>query len=220
MPPIIRFDNVTITVQQKIILSAVSFSVYPGQKTLICGKSGAGKSSVLKTLLGMYPISSGMVYFQEQALTRQSVQSIRNCAAYIGQEPVLGADTVHEALLLPFLFKAHREHRPSEAQLIDALERLHLSPDLLNSETQRISGGEKQRVALARGLLLGKTLYLLDEATSALDDVSKQAVFDIFSDPKITLLAVTHDDDWFQYSTNVFEIAEGQLVDITNHGNP
>ncbi len=220
MPPIIRFDNVTVTVQQKPILTNIGFEVYPGQKVLIRGKSGAGKSSLLKTLLGMYALDTGTVYFEEQALTRLSVQRIRSRTAYIGQEPVLGADTVKEALLLPFRFKAHKANLPDEAQLVSVLRRLQLPADILNSETQRISGGEKQRVALARGLLLGKTIYLLDEATSALDATSKKAVFDAFADPGITLLAVTHDADWQQYSSTVFEMAAGKLLNTAEHGNP
>ncbi|MDD2758963.1 MAG: ABC transporter ATP-binding protein [Methylomonas sp.] len=220
MTPIIRFDNVTLSRQQKTLLSGVSFEVYPGQKVLIRGQSGAGKSSLLKTLMGMYPPSEGSVYFNEQILSRHSVHHIRNCTAYIGQEPVLAADTVREALLLPFQFKAHSHNCPTEAQLLILLRRLHLSADILDRHVAKISGGEKQRIALARGLLLHKTLYLLDEATSALDTASKQAVFDIFCAPQITLLAVTHDADWFQYSTTIFEMNAGRLTEIPQYGNP
>lgn len=219
MPAIIRFDRVSIKSQQKTILSEISFMLAPGEKALIYGKSGAGKSSVLKTLLGVYPISSGAVYFQEQALNPAVIKTVRRNTAYIGQEPVLGTDTVRNALLLPFQFKAHRNRRPSETQLIEALQSLHLSADMLDRETQRISGGEKQRIALARGLLLGKTVYLLDEATSALDTESKHAVFEIFSDPHLTVLAVTHDSDWLQRSTSLFEMNKGRLTEITEHGN-
>ena len=214
MPPIIRFDNVTVSFQQKNLFSGVSFALTPGQKALIYGKSGAGKSSVLKTLLGLHTPSSGTVYFQEQALSPQSITTVRRNTAYIGQEPILGADTVREALLLPFQFNAHRNHRPSETQLITVLQELQLSADMLDRDTQRISGGEKQRIALARGLLLGKTVYLLDEATSALDNISKQAVFEIFADPRLTVLAVTHDADWLDSSATLFEMDAGQLTEI------
>ena len=162
MSPIIRFDRVSVTADKKMILSDISFALYPGEKAVLCGKSGAGKSSVLRTLLGLLPINLGTVYFQDLPLTPGTVQGIRSCTAYIGQEPVLGAETVREALLLPFQFKTHRAHRPTEAQLIEVLQRLQLPADILKQESRRISGGEKQRIALARGLLLGKKLYLLD----------------------------------------------------------
>jgi putative ABC transport system ATP-binding protein len=219
MSPLIRFDQVSVSARKKTILSNISFALFPGDKAVLCGKSGSGKSTVLRTLLGLYSIKSGTVYFQENPLTPLSVQTIRSCTAYIGQEPMLGAENVREALLLPFQFKTHREHRPTEAQLIKVLQRLQLPADILNQESRSISGGEKQRIALARGLLLGKKLYLLDEVTSALDAESKQAVFDVFSDPRLTVLSVTHDADWMARCSIIFELEAGQLAQVKRNGN-
>lgn len=161
----------------------------------------------------------GNVYFQERPLTPVSVQEIRSCAAYIGQEPMLGAESVRKALLLPFQFKAHRDQKPTEAQLIEVLQRLQLPADILDRQSSRISGGEKQRIALARGLLLGKKLYLLDEVTSALDSESKQAVFEVFSDPELTVLSVAHDPEWLERCDIIFELEAGRLIQVAHHGN-
>ena len=128
-------------------------------------------------------------------------------------------DTVQEALLLPFQFKAHRNRKPTHAQLIEVLQRLQLPAALLRQESSRISGGEKQRIALARGLLLGKKLYLLDEVTSALDAESKQAVFEVFSDPQLTVLSVAHDPEWLARCTVIFELDAGRLAQVTRHAN-
>lgn len=219
MLPIIRFDHVSVSVYEKTILSDISFSLFPGQKAVLCGKSGSGKSSVLRALLGLHPITSGTVYFQEQPLSSSSVQAIRSHTSYIGQEPMLGAETVREALLLPFQFKTHRGHRPTEAQLIEVLHRLQLPSDILSRESNRVSGGEKQRIALARGLLLGKKLYLLDEVTSALDAQSKQVVFDVFSDPNLTVLSVAHDPEWLELCDTIFELEAGRLTQVKRNGN-
>ena len=214
MSPIIRFDQVTVTAHEKTILSEISFVLFPGEKAVFYGKSGSGKSSVLKTLLGLHPITRGTVYFQEKPLSPASVQTIRGCTAYIGQEPMLGAENVRDALLLPFQFKTHRERPPTEAQLIEVLQRLQLSADILNQKSSRISGGEKQRIVLARGLLLGKKLYLLDEVTSALDAESKQAVFDVFADPLLTVLSVAHDPEWLERCEIIFELEGGRLIQV------
>ena len=219
MTPIIRFDQVCVTAQAKTILTDISFVLQPGDKAVFCGKSGSGKSSILRTLLGLHTIKSGTVYFQEQALTPATVQNIRNCTAYISQEPVLGADTVRDALLLPFQFKAHRRQPPNEAQLKAVLQRLHLPVDILDQAGNKISGGEKQRIALARGILLGKKLYLLDEVTSALDAESKQAVFSVFADKELTLLSVAHDPDWLAHCDLVFALDAGHLFQVNTYGN-
>jgi putative ABC transport system ATP-binding protein len=219
MPPIIRFAHVSVTAHGKTLLSDISFDLFPGEKAALCGKSGSGKTSVLKTLLGLHPLTQGTVYFQEKPLTPLSVRAIRSCAAYIGQEPVLGADSVRKALLLPFQFKTHRDRPPTQDQLSEVLQRLRLPEDILNRNSNRISGGEKQRIALARGLLLGKQLYLLDEVTSALDEESKQAVFEVFSDPNLTVLSVAHDPEWLERCGIVFQLEAGRLTEVKRNGN-
>lgn len=220
MPPIIRFDHASIAIRGKPILSDISLAVAAGEKAVFRGRSGSGKSTALKALLGLYPLDSGSILFREQPLSTTTVREIRTCAAYIGQEPTLGAETVREALRLPFQFKAHRGHEPPESALAEALARLRLPADILDRECARVSGGEKQRIALARALLLGKNLYLLDEVTSALDGESKQAVFTVLADPAFTVLSVAHDPDWIARCDAVFELESGCLTKETRHGNP
>lgn len=219
MPAIIRFDHATVTVRDKTILSGISFTLRLGEKAVLCGKSGSGKSTVLKTLLGLQGLTGGSIFFQERPLDAVTIQAVRRQTAYIGQEPVLGADTVRDALLLPFQFKAHRGHKPTDGQLKAVLAQLHLPAAILDQESGRISGGEKQRVALARGLLLGKNLYLLDEVTSALDSESKQAVFAVFADPKLTVLSVAHDPEWLERCDRVLDLEEGRLTHEVCHGH-
>ncbi|WP_036269873.1 ATP-binding cassette domain-containing protein [Methylocaldum szegediense] len=216
---LIRFDRVSVSVHGKSILAGISFAVNVGEKAVFRGKSGSGKSTVLKTLLGLYRVTSGRIFFEHEPLDSSTVKSVRRRAAYIGQEPVLGAETVREALMLPFRFKTHRGNEPSDRRLNEVLARLHLSPDILARECRLVSGGEKQRIAIARALLLGKSLYLLDEVTSALDDESKQAVLNVFADPSFTVLSVAHDPDWVARCDLVLELEGGRLARIHHNGN-
>lgn len=219
MPSLIQFDRVNVSVEGKPILTDISFQIREGEKAVIQGDSGSGKSTVLKAFLGLYPFAGGAILFRDKPLDKATVRRIRACTAYIGQEPLLGADKVREALLLPFQFKAHRGSKPSVRDVDAALLRLQLPPDILELQCSRVSGGEKQRIALARALLLGKSLFLLDEVTSALDPKSKQAVLEVFADPTFTVLSVAHDPAWIQRCDKVFELSGGHLREVNSHGN-
>jgi len=212
MLPLIEFEHVTIAAKNQTLLSDISFKLFTGEKAVFCGKSGSGKSTVLKALLGLHNLAQGQILFNGQPLGLQTMKKIRHDAVYISQEPVLAAETVQEALLLPFQFKAHQAHKPNRQRLIDILSRLELPAHLLEQETRRISGGEKQRVALARGLLMGKSLYLLDEVTSALDSESKQAVYAVCFQTQSTLLSVAHDPEWLAHCDTVYSLEQGRMI--------
>ena len=152
-----------------------------------------------------------MVKIDNMALSAATVADIRSRISFIGQEPVLGAELVRDALMLPFYYKAHRHALPGKKKISDLLERLHLAPDILDKPCARISGGEKQRIAIARALLLNKTIFLADEITSALDPESRQAVMDELFRPGITMLSVSHDAEWINAGSRVIEIAGHKL---------
>lgn len=211
MTALIRFDQVTVALRNKTLISHVSFSLQVGEKAALQGRSGAGKSTVLKALLGFLPLAQGDIFFQGEPLTPSTARKLRAAAAYIAQEPILGAETVREALALPFQFKAHHERQPTEGELIQVLDDFQLSADLLKQPCARISVGEKQRVVLARAKLLGKRLYLLDEVASALDPESKQPVFRMLADPDLTVLSVAHDPDWISKCPTALVMDEGRL---------
>ncbi len=211
MDPLIRFDQVSVSCGDRYILRSVSFELRRGEKAVIRGPSGAGKSTVLKTLLGLYPLDAGSILVEGHPLDPATLQDVRRRTAYIGQEPVLGAERVLEALLLPFTFKANRAARPSESEVDAALAHLGLPPALLQQDCATVSGGEKQRIAIARAALLKKQLYLLDEVTSSLDRASKLAVLDFFGNPSFTVLSVAHDPDWIARCETVFDLNRGIL---------
>jgi putative ABC transport system ATP-binding protein len=207
----IEFDNITLKVHSQTLLEGSSLVLNEGDTVVLRGPSGCGKSTLLKCAVGLVPAARGKVRIDRMELTAETVGDIRSRTAFIGQEPVLGAALVHDALMLPFHFKAHRHARPDKKKIDELLERLHLAPGILDKPCARISGGEKQRIAIARAFLLDKTIFLADEITSALDPESRQAVMAELFRPGITLLSVSHDPEWIQAGKRIIEIKDRQL---------
>jgi putative ABC transport system ATP-binding protein len=208
----IRFENISIETQNHLILDRVSFDIAQGEKAVFFGPSGSGKTTILMTLIGGMVPTAGTVLFDGEPLTAQSLPRLRQKVGFIGQEPVLGAPGVREALLLPFSFRANRARMPSEKQLHQVMGNLLLPPEILNKQTAVLSGGEKQRLAVARALLLGKNIFVVDEVTSALDPQSRRAVLECFKKPETTLVSVSHDPECLALGTLFFKVEKGRVM--------
>jgi ABC-type iron transport system FetAB ATPase subunit len=127
--------------------------------------------------------------------------------AFVQQEPSLGKGRVIDALRLPCSFKANRPAENPLGRLNEMMEIFRLPRTLLEENVSRLSGGEKQRLALLSALTLQRELYLLDEVTSALDERSKNAVLDYIGLQKdLTILAVSHDRRMADISDTVLHL--------------
>ena len=210
---LIFFDQVDVFRGGTQVLRQVNLEVASGEKVGLRGPSGSGKSTILLTLLGAFSGYKGVLQFQGQDVCPETISQVRQAVAYIGQEPVLGAETVRQALLLPFDFRANSRQRPDEDRLCRTLADLGLGRDILTRRVADISGGEKQRLAVARALLLGKRVFLCDEITSALDSESRELVWQLFSAPDFTILSVSHDDKWLAGCDRVLTVKGGTIVD-------
>ena len=207
----LEFRNISLKAHNHNLLRSACLHIGKGDKAVVRGPSGCGKSSLLKCAVGAVPLDEGEVHIDGMELKAATVSCIRSRIAFIGQEPVLGTVQVRDALLLPFRFKVHQGSMPNPTRIGEVLEQLRLPEDILTKSCTHISGGEKQRIVIARALLLDKNIFLADEVTSALDPESKTAVIGELFHPDITLLSVSHDPDWIKTCGRVIDFDNGQL---------
>lgn len=203
--------NLTVRFADQAVLDGFSIALRAGEKALLTGPSGGGKSTVLRCLLGFVAPQAGSVHIHGRELTGETVWKLRRYLAYVGQEPDLGTGTVAEVLERPFHFRANAALRENLARIPELFEHFGLAEQLLAKETSSLSGGEKQRVALVSALLLDRDIFLLDEVTSALDKRSRQVVVDYFrSRDDATVLFVAHESDLFAFVDQVVHQPDGR----------
>jgi putative ABC transport system ATP-binding protein len=207
----IKLENLGIERGGKTLFEAVDLEIGAGEKVVITGPSGSGKTSILMAVMGTFAPSRGRVLFEGIELSRESIAAVRAAIAFISQEPVMGAGNIEDALLLPFSFRANRSVPPERGAIEQTLHSLHLESGILRQACSKVSAGEKQRIAIARALLLGKKVFLVDEATSALDPASKAAVAGMLERHEYTILSVSHDTYWIERCQRVLQVADRGL---------
>ena len=185
LPPIqgyIRFDNVTFRYHpenDRNTLENLSFTVQPGQTVALVGRSGSGKTTISKLLLGLYPPTEGSIYIDGYDLANVSKRSLRGQVGVVDQDTFLFGGTIRENIAVS---QPHADLKTviAAAQQAGAHEFIKDFP--MAYETQigegggMLSGGQRQRLAIARALLGNPPLLILDEATSSLDAESERII--------------------------------------------
>lgn len=192
--PIYQAQNVCYHYGDKEVLHNVSLSIQQGNKYLILGESGSGKSTFLKLLTGFLRDYTGNICFYGKEMKELNPAQILSQVLYLDQRAYLFDGTVRENLALDEEF--------SDAELFQVLEQVGLRaddfPDLfldyqVGQDGRLLSGGQKQRLALARGLLRNKKIILMDEGTSAVDrQTSLEIERELLENGALTLIMITH----------------------------
>lgn len=207
----ITLNNVHVEKNDVQVLRGVDLHVCRGESVVLTGPSGSGKTSIVRAIVGALPVSSGEVVVDGVELKPENLVLIRDKVAFIGQEPVMGAENVRDALMLPFTFARHRDSVPDDQTVLSLLNSVNLKKDILDKKTVDISGGQKQRIAIVRALLLKKTIIFADELTSALDPESRQLVVDLLLTGEYTVVSISHDDRWINECDRIVRVVDGAV---------
>ena len=196
----IEFRNITVKFKNTMLFDNFSMSLDEGEKVLLFGKSGTGKSTFLKLLLGFIRPITGEILINNEKFDRKKVWQLRKTTAYVNQNLEIGEGNIREYLAEFLSLKSNVNVEFSEQEIAKLIEFFELPTDLLEKNIEDISGGEKQRFAIIMSILLNRDIYLLDEITSGLDADMKRKVAGFFiNDLKKTLLIVSHDEIWREF---------------------
>ena len=190
--PILEFQHVSFSDQEKVILEDISFGVDAGDFISIVGASGSGKSTIFKLCSNLMNPTKGDIFFNGKNMREVSPLEWRQQIAYCFQTPYLFGDKVMENMAFPYTI---RKLTPDVHRMKELLSSFHMSENYLERDIQTLSGGEKQRLALVRSLLFLPTILLLDEVTSALDGENTlvvEQVLETLHKEGMTILWVTH----------------------------
>jgi ATP-binding cassette subfamily B protein len=219
------FDHVDYTYPSRPadkVLHDVSFAIKPGEFVAVVGPSGSGKSTLLHLLMRFADPQQGAVKINDDAITSFDVQTYRRLIGYVPQDPVLLAGTVRDAIR--FGFKAATEEQiikaAQDAAAHDFIMALPQTYDTeLGERGTRLSGGQIQRLALARALLLQPSLLVLDEATAHLDAASEQAIHQTLFDQRgqRSILLITHRLATVQHADRIIVMDKGRIVAVGTH---
>jgi ATP-binding cassette subfamily B protein len=217
------FDQVGFSHEGRDIgLDGVSFTVPAGKTTAVVGPSGAGKSTVLKLLYRFYDPSSGAVRIDGQDLRDVTQSSLRNALGLVPQDVVLFNDTIRYNIAYgkPDASQRELEQAASRAQLLHFIESLPQGWDTRVGERGlKLSGGEKQRVGIARVVLKDPCILILDEATSSLDSGTEAEVQDALEQASRgrTTLVVAHRLSTIADADQIVVLDAGRIVERGAH---
>ena len=219
----IKFQDVTFRYDyDRAILKNISFDIQPGQTVAVVGPTGAGKSTLSRILFRFYDIQSGVVSVDGQSLTDITQDSLRRAIGIVPQDTVLFNDTIgyNIAYAKPEATQNEVEAAARAAQIHDFIASLPKGYDTMVGERGlKLSGGEKQRVAIARTLLKNPAILILDEATSALDSVTErdiQTALDNAAKDRTTLV-IAHRLSTIVNADKIIVMEEGKIAEQGTH---
>ncbi|MDZ7741738.1 MAG: ATP-binding cassette domain-containing protein [Bacteroidota bacterium] len=176
------------------VLNDFTLDVRRHEKLVLKGKSGIGKSSLVKALLGFTGKIEGEIIYEGKKIDEHNINDLRAAVAWMPQGLDLSDEPVIDFLKMPFSFRQNAEHKFDEVHLRELMHQFELEDKLLKKKLNQLSGGERQRFILILCLMMKRPLMLLDEPTASLDsDIRDKVVQHLFELRDTGILFITHD---------------------------
>jgi ATP-binding cassette, subfamily B, heavy metal transporter len=219
----IKFENVAFSYERaRPILKGISFEVPAGKTVAVVGPSGAGKSTISRLLYRFYDLSGGRISIDGQDIAHVTQSSLREAIGMVPQDTVLFNDTIHYNIRYG-RWEANDAEVEEAARLAQIDGFIRMSPKGYETEVGerglKLSGGEKQRVAIARTILKGPPILMLDEATSALDSHTEKEIQDALErvSKGRTTLVIAHRLSTIVGADEIIVLDRGEIVERGTH---
>ena len=218
--PLIQFKNVYKRFGENHVLNGTDLSIYKGEITTIIGKSGGGKSVLLKHIIGLLEQDSGTILFEGRSVSdmnKAEKKTLKRKCSYMFQGTALfDSLTIYENIALPLKETTSLSDSEINRRVREKMEQLDLH-EIDEKYPSQLSGGMKKRVALARALITDPEIVLFDEPTTGLDPIRKKAVHRMISDYQqkfgFTGVVISHDiPDIFNISQRVAMLNDGRVL--------
>jgi ATP-binding cassette subfamily B protein len=219
----VEFDDVFFAYRRnRQVLAGVSFTIDGGDKVAVVGTSGAGKSTLARLLFRFYDVSGGAIRIDGQDIRDLTLDSLRGAIGVVPQDTVLFNDTIGYNIRYggPHCSDADMRDAARHAHLADFIESLPEGYDTLVGERGlKLSGGEKQRIAIARTILKNPPILILDEATSALDSHAERAIQSALAEiaANRTTLVIAHRLSTVIDADLIVVLDNGRIVEQGSH---
>ncbi|MBO3757779.1 MAG: amino acid ABC transporter ATP-binding protein [Candidatus Brockarchaeota archaeon] len=214
----LSIKNLKVSYSNIEVLKGINLDVKKGEKVVIIGPSGSGKSTLLKAIDGLVKINEGEIIFDGVKVNNENIIKVRSEIGFVFQNYTLFPHfTLLKNVMFPLQEVKKLSKEKSEKIANEALESVGLL-EKAQSYPFEVSGGQRQRAAIARALALNPKLLLLDEPTSALDPEFVGEVLEILEEiakKGITMIVVTHEVDFAEdVATNVVFIDGGEIIEM------
>ncbi|WP_045223831.1 ABC transporter ATP-binding protein [Methyloterricola oryzae] len=203
------------------VLKGITMDIRPGEKVALIGASGGGKSTLVQALIGLYPPTAGMIYFDGVPLSETGMDVVREHVVTVLQHPALFNDSIRANLAMGREFPDSALWQAlAIAQLKDIVEKFPDGLDtLVGRSGMRLSGGQRQRLAIARMVLANPSVVILDESTSALDSETEARLHRALASflAERTTLIVAHRLSAIRQADRTFVFEDGRICEQGHH---